>query len=174
MTNATTMTQEQVLEMVKALDPKNFEYIVKNHRISGIIEDVVRTSGKLQIVEMYLENLKEEVENFSKRNLVPSNVEVGMGATQILWSDRRAFTIIKKTAKSITIQRDNATKTFKPEFVTGGFAGHCTNNDDQTYEYEANPNGETVTYRWSEKHQRYQNNYSSLIGGRHEKYDYNF
>lgn len=89
-----------------------------------------------------------------------------------------AYTIIARTAKTITIQRDKATlkKDFKPEIIVGGFAGHCVNQNDQEYDYERNPKGETMVIRWSEKNQRWgtPKGYTRVSLGRHEFYDYNF
>ena len=106
------------------------------------------------------------------------NVKVGDGITLNLYSDSHAYTIIARTAKTITIQRDKAAlkKDFKPEIVVGGFAGHCMNQNEQEYDYERNPKGETMVIRWSEKNQRWSapKGYRYVSLGRHEFYDYNF
>ena len=69
----------------------------------------------------------------------------------------------------------NIKTNFKPEFVPGGFAAHCTNQEDQTYTYERDPNGETKTFRWSNKFGSYgKPGDLRLAKGRHEFYDYNF
>lgn len=106
------------------------------------------------------------------------NVKVGDGVTLHLYTDADAYTIIARTAKTITIQRDKATlkKDFKPEIVVGGFAGHCVNQDKQEYDYERDPKGETMVIRWSEKYQRWSapKGYRYVSLGRHEFYDYNF
>lgn len=54
-----------------------------------------------------------------------SEAKVGDGITISLYSDAHAYTIIKRTAKTITIQRDKATlkEGWKPEIITGGFCG---------------------------------------------------
>ena len=106
-------------------------------------------------------------------------LDVGDGCTYYLWSDSYACTVIKKTKKTITIQRDKATLSpdFKPEWVPGGFAAHCTNAEDQSYTYERNPNGEIYVCHWSEKEGRYRSGSDGSIKigvGRHEYYDYNF
>lgn len=106
-------------------------------------------------------------------------IEVGDGVTYRLWSDAYACTVIKKTKKTLLIQRDKATldPNFKPEWVAGGFAAHCTNNGDQEYTYERNENGEIYRCNWSEKNGRYQSGCDGSIRitrGRHEFYDYNF
>lgn len=109
--------------------------------------------------------------------LNPMNVKVGDGVTICLWSDRHAATVTKVTKTSVTVRQDKATldPNFKPEFIVGGFAAHCTNQSDQTYTYEEDPNGNEYTFRWSHKYGQYgQPNDARLIKGRHEFYDYNF
>lgn len=102
--------------------------------------------------------------------------EVGDGATVCLWSDREAYTIIKRTAQSLTLQRDKATLSpdFKPEFIPGGFCGHCVNQNEQKYSYESDPEGKKITAWWSKKNNGFYWNGLHVIPGRHEFYDYNF
>ncbi|MGN0768147.1 MAG: hypothetical protein ACI4M8_02215 [Christensenellales bacterium] len=103
-------------------------------------------------------------------------LEVGDGVTYHLYSDSHACTIIKRTAKTITIQQDTAilSPDFKPEWVVGGFAGHCTNQDEQTYTYERNPKGQILTARWSDKYGAFMYLGKKITAGRKEFYDYNF
>ena len=106
-------------------------------------------------------------------------IEVGDGVTYCLYSDKHACTVIKRTAKTLTIQRDRAIRdpNFKPEYIPGGFAAHCTNNEAQSYTYERNPNGEIFTCHWSEKRGRFQcgeDGSVRIIRGRHEFYDFNY
>lgn len=103
-------------------------------------------------------------------------LQVGDGVTLNLWSDKHACTVIKRTAKTITVQQDTATldPNFKPEWVAGGFAGHCTNQDEQTYTYERNLKGRTYTLRFSNKYGRFMYLEKPISIGRHEFYDYNF
>jgi hypothetical protein len=63
--------------------------------------------------------------------------EVGMGATVILWSDRKAATIIEvsKTAHRVVVQFDTATRV-----DSNGMS------DAQSYTYEPNPEGGVETY----------------------------
>jgi len=126
---------------------------------------------KLYRIEEQLKKDIRKAENFE--------VKVGDGITMCLYSDSHAYTIIKRTAKSITCQRDIAIRNpdFKPEFVAGGFAGHCTNQDEQTYTYNRDLNGSIDTFRWSEKHGCFQGGSDGsikIINGRYEFYDYNF
>ena len=100
---------------------------------------------------------------------------IGAGATVVLYTDRQAHTIIAKTAQTITLQRDKVTRLTDPVIVPGGFAGHCTNNNDIEYSYEPDSNGSITKAHWSEKKQAYLvGGHLRVIEGRHEFYDYNF
>lgn len=121
-----------------------------------------------------IESLKEQLLTELNRE-----IEVGDGVTLHLFSDAHACTVIAKTKTTITIQRDKATldPNFKPEWIAGGFAGHCTNQGEQTYTYERDPNGQIYRCRWSEKYGRYQTGCDGsmkITRGRREFYDYNF
>lgn len=128
-----------------------------------IIKKIVKLENELRYAQAYENQL---------------NLKVGDGVTCKMWSDAHAFTVIKRTAKTITIQQDEAilSKDFKPEIVPGGFAGVCVNMYDQSYTYERNPNGATYTCRWSDKLGGFKNplGYGCVCIGRHEFYDYNF
>lgn len=110
------------------------------------------------------------------RTVEQQALEVGDGVTLNLWSDRQAYTIIRRTPYTLTLQRDKATldPNFKPEFIVGGFAAHCTNQDEQSYTYERDPNGGTTVVYWSKKYGRFMYLGKSISVGRHEFYDYNF
>lgn len=103
-------------------------------------------------------------------------LSVGDGCTYHLYSDAHACTVIKRTAKTITIQEDKATlnPSFKPEFIEGGFVGHCINQSEQTYTYERNPKGRIITAHWSEKRGAFIYLDKCITVGRHEFHDYNF
>ena len=105
--------------------------------------------------------------------LNPETAKVGEGATICCYTDSHAY-IIKKTATTITIQRDKATLVTTPEFVIGGFIAHCTNNNSMESTYEADLEGRIEVARWSKKKQKYVTNGLVVIAGRHEHYDYNF
>ena len=60
---------------------------------------------------------------------------IGGGATVCHYSDRTACTVVRvsPSGKTIWMQEDTAVLDgWKPEFVAGGFAGHCVNNTEQT------------------------------------------
>ena len=106
-----------------------------------------------------------------------NNVQIGLGITIHGYSDAHAYTITAKTAKTITVQQDDATlDNFKPEFVVGGFAGHCTNQNEQKYIYKCNienpleilhADRQGNFHAWKEKR-------PNVSIGRNEFYDYNF
>lgn len=111
------------------------------------------------------------------KNIKP---EIGMGVTLAHWTDRDAGTIIaihEHNGKTyLTVQEDNAVRT-----DDNGMS------EDQTYEYSANPNGATYTYRQSKKGgwegtrfnpdtKRWSkwDNPGLILGGRRKFYDFSF
>ena len=103
------------------------------------------------------------------------NAQVGDGATICLWSDREAYTIIKRSLKSLTLRRCKAIKSpnFKPEWVPGGFSAICVNQNEQEWTYEEDEKGAIVKVYWSEKYKRFRDGTCRVMPGRHEFYDYN-
>jgi hypothetical protein len=119
-----------------------------------------------------------------------SALNVGDGVSVSLWTDIEAYTVVKKTAKTITLRQDSATLLNADElrFISGGFMAHCENQHVQRYSYEANPEGEVIKVtlrRWADEegnerrkwkkagnstHQRGGNAYA----GRRKFHDYNF
>lgn len=170
--------------LVMEIDPVNAEYILKDRelqedvkRLESLLESCIEDEKYALVINYHKERIENKVRKYDSKKLVPTNAKVGDGATVNYWTDRHAATIIKVTAKSITVQRDKATlkPEFKPERVAGGFAGVVINQNDQDYTYERDENGQKITFYWSEKYQRYgQPNNLSLSKGRHEFYDYNF
>ena len=103
------------------------------------------------------------------------DIKVGDGVTVCYWTDRQAYTVIKRTAKTLTLQRDKCTRDFEPEWIVGGFAAHCTNNNDQKWKYETDPNGSICKAYWKPSRGKfYVDGTLGVIKGRHEFYDYNF
>jgi hypothetical protein len=175
-----TILKTQVIEMVKNIDEINAEYILNNNSFEKKLGTAERFEAEDndKMVKFMLEEIAEYAKQYNEQYLTPANIKVGDGVTMHLYSDAHAGTVIKVTKTTVTVQRDKATlnPNFKPEFVVGGFAGHCTNQNEQTYTYEQNPNVETVVFRWSTKYGSYRNNAQGrkLMKGRHEFYDYNF
>ncbi len=173
------MKQPYFENIVRAIDPENAEYIMGDSEITGEFERVLQylRDGKGRLAVFVLGEAKQKVREFSGRRLTPANIRVGDGVTINLWSDRNAATVIRVTRSTVTVRQDKATinPEFKPEIIPGGFAGHCVNQDEQTYTYKPDAKGREYTFHWSRKYQRYgQPGNLTLSKGRHEFYDYNF
>lgn len=174
------MLNEKFESMVNEIDAVNAQYIMNRPGYQDKIRLVnhFEAEGKTQIVDSIINEMKEKIAEFDGRFITPANAKVGDGVTMHLWSDAHAGTITKVTKTSVTVQRDHATLNpdFKPEVVPGGFVGHCTNQNEQSYTYERNESGTEYTFRWSNKFNRFQNTKTGmrLSKGRHEFYDYNF
>tara|TARA_R110000851_G_scaffold288887_1_gene442991 strand:+ start:6958 stop:7458 length:501 start_codon:yes stop_codon:yes gene_type:complete len=111
------------------------------------------------------------------------DVVVGDGLTQLGYSDAHACTVVSRTPKSITVQRDDATLLNKDDlkFHVGGFSAHCSNQNCQEYSYERNTEAGKTTFTrrkdgtWRAKGaQHVTNRCNDIRLGRHEFYDYNF
>ena len=63
------------------------------------------------------------------------NPQVGDRANVRYHTDVRPCTVIKRTAKTVTVRFDRAERdhSWKPEQVIGGFAAHTVNNHDQRW-----------------------------------------
>jgi hypothetical protein len=82
---------------------------------------------------------------------------------------------IKRTAKTVTLAKVEVgpDPEWKPEIIPGGFAGHCTNQHEQTWLFKNIEDRITKTIRltkrgWSRKDVRFSE------GVAREFYDYNF
>ena len=169
------MTREEYSAFIAKVAPENARYIMCCEEITGGFEraERYRKDGKLELADMVEQRVIERITTFNRTALTPATVKVGDGVTINLWSDRHAATVIKVTAKTVTVRRDKAT--LNPDFIPGGFAAHCTNQSEQRYTYEPDEKGEIRTFHWSDKFQRYgQPGNLTLSKGRHEFYDYNF
>jgi hypothetical protein len=91
-------------------------------------------------------NRKIEAFEHNEPALEIDDLQVGDGVSMTIYTDAHAYTIIKRTAKTITLQEDNATliNGDKLHFHIGGFAAHCSNQHEQKYDYSPNPNGAIV------------------------------
>lgn len=167
------MKQSEVLK--KELDEleRTHEAVVAEVRADGGLESAAAMKHKDHIDNYWRlkRNLEDQIRIERRREL-----EVGDGCTYHLYSDAQACTVVKRTAKTITIQEDTAIidPDFKPEWIAGGFAGHCTNQNEQTYTYERNPNGRKITARWSDKRGGFVYMDKLITVGRHQFHDYNF
>lgn len=101
--------------------------------------------------------------------------------TETLYSDTTPYKVVDRTATTLTLQEVLVERDpeFKPNFVAGGFVGHCTNQDEQTWLY-AGLGEHTVKVRlvksrycgsdklWGCKGREF------IANGARRKYDYNF
>lgn len=171
-------TIEMTYERVKKFKQEVKELMVQ---IEAMYKEKVE-KGEMTTSSWYKENIKplrERKDSLDRsiKQFEEYNVQVGDGMTCHLYSDSHAFTIIKRTPKTLTLRRCNAilNPNFKPNVELGGFVGHCTNQYEQSYTYEENEDGQIVVARWSKKLGRWTNkNYKGITKGRSEFYDYNF
>ena len=73
---------------------------------------------------------------YSQVNTNNVAIEVGMGATVLVWSDRRAATVTSIDKNIITVQEDTATR-----IDNNGMS------EIQDYQYDRNQNGMTYNFR---------------------------
>jgi hypothetical protein len=128
-------------------------------------------------------NYLKRPKRYGKVELVEGNeIKVGTACTINHYTDREPATIVEVVSpKKIIIRKDKATlkPEFTPEISSGGFAGHCVNNDAQEYDYEQDLNGATLTYtlrsngKWIQEGQTL-NDKPLSIGFRKKFHDYNF
>lgn len=89
--------------------------------------------------------------------------QVGMGATILMWTDRKAGTIVKITPTQIHVQEDDAVRT-----------DHNGMSESQTYSYSPNPHGTIHIFRKTKRGYRNKGGSALHIGEREKYYDYSF
>lgn len=112
----------------------------------------------------------------SLQNMVMANAnakipEVGMGATEVLYTDRHAGTIVEVSASGTRLvwQRDIATRTDERGMT-----------DAQSYTYEPDPTARREIFtlrkngRWVSQGSSMKGGRRLVIGVRNEYYDYSF
>jgi hypothetical protein len=110
----------------------------------------------------------------SLTNLLEGNVTgtvptVGQGATRLMWTDRKAGTIVEVNGKRLVFQEDTATR-----------ADHNGMSESQQYTYAPDPQGHTVVYTlrkngaWVREGQPFQTGERLGIGYRDHYHDYSF
>ena len=92
-----------------------------------------------------------------------SRPEVGMGATELCYSDRHPFTIVKvwPSGKTIEVQEDRATR----------LDDHGM-SELQVYSYEPNPDAPRIRVRWTGAGWKEVGGNRFRIGVREEYYDF--
>ena len=104
---------------------------------------------------------------------------VGSGVTVRCYSDRKAATVIKRTARTVTVRYDKQTllnggDSGEPDalvFRVGGFCAHVTGR--QRWSCEEDPNGRTETFRLTKGGWTHKDGFS-LVLGRTPHHDFNF
>jgi hypothetical protein len=128
--------------------------------LADISSNILLTGSGAGDTSSHVMNAQAKQAEFTAEEIaaaVVNNFKVGDGATFVAYSDRRAYTVIKVTAQSVTLQRDKATllnghkstEADKLTFTPGGFVGHT--EGVQRYAYEADPNGEIIVARLKRK-----------------------
>jgi len=112
-------------------------------------------------------NVRDEAKRELARRAELAGPAVGDGVTMCHFTDRHAGTVIKRTPKTVTVQRDKATR------VDGNGM-----SDAQQYEYERDPEGATYVFSlrkngtWRQRGHEEQG--TRLVAGRREYYDFSF
>jgi hypothetical protein len=99
-------------------------------------------------------------------------------ANEIGYSDVEPHEVVcEVSAKTLEIRAMDAERdpTWKPEFIPGGFAGHCINQSEQRWTYASNEQRPIIRIRlskrgWKDKH----GNRYVLADKPRKFYDYNF
>ena len=111
-------------------------------------------------------------------------VEVGMGATYLMYTDRMPFEVDGKRGKTVVqirMMRAELDPEFKLDVVPGGFLGHVRNQDEQKYTYSSSEDAGIREIRYSNSKSRtYGPGWYDKNGGRYsigvvyKFHDYNY
>lgn len=125
-----------VFEMISAIDT-----LLEAHK-AGQISNENLTNGAFEIHAFFQQqsSLVAPVQSLQLKRLnTLENTIEGCGfANMHGYSDVEPYEIVRVISeKTIEIRRLNAklSNGWKPEILPGGFAGHCTNQHSQTYDY---------------------------------------
>jgi hypothetical protein len=111
-------------------------------------------------------SLRNQLMSQSSATAPPAELKVGDGMTEVLWSDRHAYTIIgfSESRQTVRVQRDNFHRTDDRGYYT----------ESQNYRFESNPEGAVLTLRWSKKRGCYTHKGTPFWPGRQEYRDPSF
>lgn len=123
------VTEYAIKETVFRKDADNSVYFDRSNTFSDYNEAL----DKAYEIESRTNEYAAEngIEARSRTEVVP--VEY-FYANNAMWSDVRPYEIVRVISdKTIEVREMDAQQhpDWKPDFVSGGFAGHCVNNDDQ-------------------------------------------
>ena len=108
-----------------------------------------------------------------KEKLVVTAELIGKYLNQVLWSDVNPvgkIVGIKGKTKVIVQPVVAGPNKVKMEYVAGGFAGHCVNQNDQQYDFFEQGD----TYEMSLSNASMKRRFLSISDRPHKRYDYNF
>lgn len=100
-------------------------------------------------------------------------------ANQIGYSDVTPYEVVRVVSEQTLEVREMSSQrdpNYKPEFIPGGFAGHCINQDDQQWIINSNPEGRVIRIRRT-KRGTWQDKYGNKFAINSKPvryYDYNF
>lgn len=101
-----------------------------------------------------------------------------MFANLVLWSDIEPFEVVRVVSdKCMEVRAMNAelSPEWSPVVVAGGFAGHCTNNNQQRWTYATNPDAPVFKIRLRKDGRWYSQYGRHRISETPERFhDYNF
>lgn len=103
------------------------------------------------------------------------NLPEGNYFTEIGYSQSYPWREVSRTAKTVKLAKVNVKKDpdWKPEFLPGGYAGHCTNQSEQTWLFDGVDEGYSKTIRMTKKGWSHRG-VKFTEGRASEFYDYNF
>lgn len=111
-------------------------------------------------------NTNGSLQNLMLHNAKPATPTVGMGATEVRWTDRRPYTVVEvKSDRRVVVKQDNWTRT-----DTNGMS------DAQTYTFEPNPDASPVvlSLRKDGKWKMVGDTQVFVLGTRQMYYDFGF
>lgn len=121
--------------------------------------------------------LDASVVTLAAKNIMSVWPKVGMGVTELYWTDREPFEVVAVapdgTWCDIRPMKATPDPNWKRDFTPGGFVGHTHNDHELKYVYESMPGASTKRIRlckggWARKTMRYR------MGRAIKFYDSNF
>lgn len=98
-------------------------------------------------------------------------------ANEYGYSDVTPYEIVRRvTDKTIEVREMDAVLApgWKPEFIPGGFAGHCINQSSQEWVYTSRPEAPVIRIRLTKKGWAHKGSRFKLADKPRKFYDYNF
>jgi hypothetical protein len=95
------------------------------------------------------------------------------------YSEIYPYEVVRHVSRTIVeVRRMNYLRDpkWKPEISPGGFAGHCSNQSEQTWLYESDPDAPVIRVRWAPAKRQWQYKGTRFVMSHSPRYfhDYNF